>query len=616
MGKLSQDGRQARLDTPLGKDYLVLTDFSSSEGLGELFQISIEALSETVDIDFDKAIGQNCSVKVKTFDKERVFSGILTEARFNGRGQDVFGYSLVLRPWLWLLAHRADCRIFLNKSVREIIEEVFTKAGFSGDKDFEFRTQESYEPIPYCVQYRETDFIFVTRLMEEYGIYYFFEHSEDSHRMVLADSIGSHQLNRDLPSVAYAQASMAGPRQYLYDWVSERRFSTGRFELNDYDYLDPTKKLLAFKETAENYRHSRFEVYDYPGRYDEEGKGEQFARFRLEAEQSFDRRRYSDGHAPSLFPGSLVDVEKHPVASENRTYLVVRCHHRFGGQSYRTDGKPVEDSPIFRGSYELLAADRPFRMLPTTPKPRIYGIQTARVVGRKGEESEEISTDENAHIWVQFFWDREPQISCPVRIAQSWASRKWGEIFIPRIGMEVVVEFIEGDPDRPLVTGCVYNGDNEPPYTLPANKTQSGWKSDSSKGDHGYNEIMLEDKKGSEFIRVHAQKDLNTIVLNNETRSTGNDLDTTITHAETRTIGAKFEVPVGSASRQTTIKMGDDKLDVDSGNILHTAALKIELKVGPSTFTIEPWGITLDAPMITLKATGPITINGLPVMIN
>jgi type VI secretion system secreted protein VgrG len=276
----------------------------------------------------------------------------------------------------------------------------------------------------------------------------------------------------------------------------------------------------------------------------------------------------------------------------------------------------VQESPVFRGSYELLSSDRPFRMLPTTPKPRIYGNQTAKVVRRKGEESEEISTDENAHIWVQFFWDREPQISCPVRIAQSWAGRKWGEIFIPRVGMEVVVEFVEGDPDRPLVTGCVYNGDNEPPYTLPANKTQSGWKSESSKGDHGYNEIMLEDKKGSEQIRVHAQLDLNTIVNNNETRSTGNDLDTTVTHAETRTIGEKFEVPVGSASRQTTIKMGDDKLDVDSGNILHTAALKIELKVGPSTFTIEPWGITLDAPMITLQATGPITINGLPVLIN
>ena len=414
MAKPTQDNQPAQLLTPFGKDYLVLTGFESTEGIGELFQINVSALSETENINFDNAIGQLCHVKLKAFGATvRFFSGILTEARYVGRGQDMHNYSLVLRPWLWLLAHRADCRIFLDKNVKEIIQEVFTRAGFGQGEDFEFKTQEDYEPIPYCVQYRETDFTFVTRLMEEFGLYYHFEHSERGHLLILADSTASHVLNEDLPTATYSKATKTGPKQYFYDWISERRFSTGRFELNDYDYRDPSKNLIASKETSESYTHSRLEFYDYPGRYNEEGKGEKFARFRLEAEQSFDRRRYSDGNAPSLFPGTLVDLEEHPVPAENRRYLVLRCGHRLFGQSYRSDGGSAEGDVVQRANYELLPSHRPFRMLPTTPKPRIYGIQTARVVGHKGEENEEISTDKNAHIWVQFFWDREPKDLLP-----------------------------------------------------------------------------------------------------------------------------------------------------------------------------------------------------------
>jgi type VI secretion system secreted protein VgrG len=226
------------------------------------------------------------------------------------------------------------------------------------------------------------------------------------------------------------------------------------------------------------------------------------------------------------------------------------------------------------------------------------------VVGKKGEENEEISTDEHGHIWVQFHWDREPQKSCPVRVAQTWAGKKWGAIFLPRIGMEVVVDFIEGDPDRPLVTGCVYNGDNKPPY-LPADKTVSGWKSDSSKHNGGYNEFVFDDKKDSEKIRMHAER----------------DHEVTVKRAETRTIGETFKTPMGSPSRSTTIKHGDDQLTIETGNqsthvkvaISTTADMSIKLTVGASTVSITPGSISLVSGVINLTATGAVNIVGAAV---
>jgi type VI secretion system secreted protein VgrG len=554
MGQLNQASHAAALKTPLGDDVLVLKSFSGSEGLSEPFEIQIEAVSKQENVDFDKALGQACTVKLKTYEqKQRFFCGILTQAQWTGNevgdDQKYFRYRLVLRPWFSLLAHRANCRIFLDKNVKDIIQQVFTDAGFSSGTDFKFRTTGNYDKIKYCVQYRETDFAFASRLMEQYGIYYYFEHQDGQHTMVLADSRASHSAVKDLSQVKFHLQTDAYLRieQQIDSWISDRRFSTGKIEFNDYDYLKPPKQLRASKEASENYTRSRFEVYDYPGKYDEQDKGKQFAQFRLEAEQAQDRRRYAGGDAPSLFAGGLVTLEKHPTSAENKEYLILRASHDYAAQLY---GTGPTGSAGYSGHYEFLPSDRPFRSLPLTPKPRICGIQTAKVVAKKGEDGEEISTDENGHIWVQFYWDREPQKSCPIRVSQSWASKQWGEQFIPRIGMEVVIEFLEGDPDRPLVTGCVYNGDNKHPYTLPDDKTQSGLKSDSSKGHNGYNEFMFEDKKGDELVRMHAQK----------------DHDVTVRNAETWTIGEAFTTPQGQASRKTTLENGDDSLTIEKGN--------------------------------------------------
>jgi type VI secretion system secreted protein VgrG len=586
-GNLLQADRGAELSTPLGEDVLALVDFSGSEGLGELFEYHVEAVSQQENIDFDRAIGQGCAVKLKTDDgKTRIFHGIMTEAQWIGWHREYCRYHIVLRPWLWLLAHKADCRIFLDKTVKDIIQEVFNKAGFT---DFEFRTTASYDNIEYCVQYRESDLAFVCRLMEHYGIYYFFEPSEGKHTMVLADSRSSHKTIPDLPKVTFnpSAGGYQDEEQTLSRWVSQRHFRTGKVQFNDYDYQQPSKDLKAPKEASEKYAHSKLEVYDYHYKYDDKGKGEDHAQFRLEAEQAIDHRRRAEGDAASLYPGGLVTVEKHPSSKENGEYLIVGASHQYTAQQYRSGAD--EATQGYNGTFLFQPSDRPFRSLPLTAKPRIYGIHTAKVVGKKGEESEEISTDEQGRIWVQFHWDREPQKSCPVRIAQVWAGKNWGGIFIPRVGMEVVVDFLEGDPDRPLVTGCVYNGTNTPPYDLPDNKTMAGWKSQSSKGGNGYNEFLFEDKKGSEKIRMHGEKDHEVVIKN----------------SESWTIGEIFPSPQGSPSRNVTLKNGDDNLTLNMGH------QNLTLQLGNQTISLQMGNqtINLEAGQQTTSAMQGITLN-------
>ncbi|HEY0433599.1 MAG TPA: type VI secretion system tip protein TssI/VgrG, partial [Chitinophagaceae bacterium] len=594
MAKLTQAGRVGELKTPLGDDVLVLIKFEGVEGLGELFEFYVDALSEKENIDFDEALGQSCTLKLKTYGgKTRIYDGILTQAQWIGKTEDYFHYRLVLRPWAWLLAHKADCRIFLEQDVKDIIRDVFIKAGFSSSRDFEFRTTETYEKIPYCVQYRETDLAFVTRLMEEYGIYYFFEHDEQKHNMILADSGASHLAVKDLSAVPFRPVTgqYTVLKQHLVDWISERRFRTGKVQYNDYDYLNPKKNLLSPKEASENYAHSKFEVYDYPGKYDDQDKGKKFAQYRLEAEQALDHRRFIAGDAPSLYPGGLVTVEEHPTSEENRNYLIVRAAHRFSSQHYRSNAGAGEQQ-VYIGNYEFLPAERPFRMLPLTPKPRIHGVQTAVVVGKKG--SEEINTDEHGHIWVQFYWDREPKISCPVRVAHAWSGKQWGTQFIPRVGMEAVVEFLEGDPDRPLVTGCVYNGTNKVPYDLPGQKTQSGTKSDSSQGHDGYNEFMFEDKKGSEFIRMHAEKDHLVTIKADQTGTVGGDQSWTITGDR------NWKIQQGDDNMD--VKLGDQNITVDFGsqNVSAMQSINLSVCMGMSTVVITPGSVSIMSPVINL----------------
>jgi type VI secretion system secreted protein VgrG len=636
---LKQDGRIGGLTTPLSpdgeSDPLALVRFEGSEGVSELFNFTVEAISTNPAVNFDRALGEPCTVKIKTKGPDRVFNGILVAAQATGpRHEDFYGYRLTLRPWLWLHTRTTDCRIFQNKTAPQIIEEVFKERGF-GEFEARIDNEGSFPKLEYCVQYRESDFNFVSRLMEKEGLFYFFEHHDGKHVLVLTNANSKlHDLEgHETINFNVVGSHSVGTDETINHWTSARQIRSGVFELNDYNYETPNAKMIANQRGTESYKRSDMEIYDYPGNYKDAGVGDRYAKIALESEQAQDHRRYGDGFAISLQPGGLTTLKALPVTSdlkkfqpadaEFQKYIVVRAIHSYGTQEYGSrSGHSSHET--FHGNYEFQPADRPFRAPLVTPKPRIFGVQTAVVVdknakGRVDSSPEEIEVEKLTEVYVSFYWDRrkhDEKRSVKLRVAQVWSGKNWGGQFIPRIGMEVVVEFLDGDPDRPLIVGCVYNNENQPPYTLPDHKTQSGIKSNSSKGGGGYNELMFEDKKGSEKIRMHAQNDHEIIVLHDTSRSIGHNLDTTVHNAETRTIGDKFKQPTGGVSHKTTIKNGDVELKVESGTLKYEAKLKMEFIVGPSKITIDPTGITLDAPMINIKAAALCVIQGLPVKIN
>jgi len=592
---IRQSQRTASFNTPSGQDEFSLLKFEASEALSELFTYNIEAASKTENADLQKIMSEKCSVKMTLKNKnERTFNGTLVDAQWLGRDNDLHIYRFTLRPWLWLLSQRADCRIFKNKTAIDIIKEIFKK---ESSASFDDRTSETLKPIDYCVQYRETDLDFVLRLMEQYGIYYYFKHSDGDHKLVLCDSRSAHDQVQAAAEPTFKEAGTSYPfmpkaskmpRQieHLTHWSTMRRLRTGKIELKDYDFQKSGSDLTA--QAEEGFAKAKsYEAYDYPASYIERDQGEHFARVQAQAEQAQDERRHATGEAPSLHPGALMKLADHPTGTENIEYLVIRATHAFGVQSYRSSRR--QDDAIYHGSYELQKCERRFRAPLVTPRPTVYGPHTARVVGEtnKGEEGD-IDVDEFGRIFLRFHWDREKETtSCRTRVAQMWAGKNWGGQVIPRIGQEVVVEFIEGNPDLPLVTGTVVNDQHKPPYDLPQNKTQSGLKSESTDGrgksDH-YNEIKFEDLSGEEVFSMRAEKDHKVVVNNIETREIGE------------------EYSKGGYSRETTLKQGDDKLDVQNGKIDVEALREINLKVGESTIKMLPTSIEISSPTITIKS--------------
>lgn len=595
---LGQGQRTASFTTPSGQDKFTLIKFEASEALSELFTYNIEAASKTDNADLQSMMSEKCSIKFTLKNKsERVLNGTLVDAQWLGEQDDLYIYRFTLRPWLWLLSQRADCRIFKNKSAIDIIKEIFGK---EGSASFDDRTSETLQPIDYCVQYRETDLDFVLRLMEQYGIYYYFKHSDGDHKLVLCDSRSAHDqvtaaaepsFQGDASAYSLVKQGNRFPRsqvEHLTHWSTMRRLRTGKFELKDYDFEKSESDLTARAEEGFPKAKS-YEAYDYPAAYTKRDQGEHFARVMAEAEQARDDRRHAGGDAASLYPGALMKLADHPAGTENVEYLVVRATHAFGVQSYRSSSR--QDEALYHGSYELQKCERRFRAPIVTPRPTVYGPHTAKVVGERNQGEEgDIDVDEYGRIWLRFHWDREDgSTSCRTRVAQMWAGKGWGGQIIPRIGQEVIVEYIEGNPDLPLVVGAVVNDQHKPPYELPANKTQSGLKSESTDGagfPDTYNEIKFEDRKDHEVFEMHAEKD-HKVVVNN---------------IETREIGERYQD--GGYSRKTTLKKGDDRLDVENGKIDVEALTEINLKVGESKIKMTPGSIEITSPSIRIKSVG------------
>ncbi len=623
----TQQNRQAELITPLGPDVLLFYRMMASEGVSELFDYDLLVLSEDENIALDALVGQHAHVELELpNDDTRYFCGHVTRFSFLGFHGNLAKYRVELKPWLWFLTRGVNNRIFQNETVPDIIKAVCAEHGFT---DIDDKLSGSYAPREYCVQYRESDFDFISRLMEDEGIYYFFKHEPGKHELVLADGISAHEPYGDYATVPWFPPDQHGHRErdHLDNWQVSKAVRSGKYTLRDFNFETPRANLEVKSQIIREIEHAEYEVYDYPGGYQAVGEGENYVRLRMEETQADFEILRGSGNARGMQPGFLFELEEFAREDQNREYLILAVSHDIAQDSYGAESRSDSAGFNYSCSLQAMPSSEIFRPMRHTVKPIVHGPQTAIVVGEAGEE---IWTDQYGRIKVQFHWDRlgenNENSSCWVRVSQFWAGKQWGAQFIPRIGQEVVVEFLEGDPDRPIVTGSVYNADNRPPFELPANATQSGIKTRSSKGgtSANYNEIRFEDKKGSEVFYLHAEKDRRTGVENNdhlnvgvdrsskigrdEAAEVGRDRDDTIARNLNQQVGVNRQAIVGKD--EELIVGGQRKTDVDKDN---------RLKVGGHHVTeiTKDWEhssahITMDARKgIDISAALKIDVNAL-----
>jgi len=530
----AQAVREFEVETPLGEDKLLFSRMIFREELSGLFRCELNLLSEDNAVDFDQILGKECAVRIDAGKPGERFVhgycnalsqvGTITVPDGAGTERRLAHYEASLVPWLWFLTRTSDCRIFQTKPVPDIIQAVFDDNGFSNHR-LELRAQ--YPKLEYCVQYRETDLHFVSRLMEQYGIYYYFEHTRSSHTLVLADAPSCHAPCPQ-PTLRFVpkHEQIVGSPGVVQSWSVQRSVKPGSYALRDYNFEKPKPKDIAGLEATDSqqnlHANADWEMYDYPGEYTVKAEGDTLARIRLEEIQADFETAAGTTDSRSVSVGATFQLESHPRSDQNAEYLVLAATHMARTNLYASGNAGGEAT--MTTNFEAIPSAVAYRPRRRTPKPSIAGPQTAVVVGPEGEE---IHVDEHGRVKVQFHWDRygeyDENSSCWIRVSESWAGRKWGAVFTPRIGQEVIVEFLEGDPDRPIITGRVYNAVQQPPYPLPDRKTVSTVKTLSSADGKGWNELRFEDKKGEEQIFLHSERNFEQRTRHDHLEWTGGD---------------------------------------------------------------------------------------------
>jgi len=543
MPKITQDGRPMKVHTPLPEDDLLLAGFNGEEVVSSPGGFTLELVSEKPDIAAKDLLRKPMSVEILLpGGGSRYLHGVVRRFALLDRGSVLASYRAEIVPWLWFLSLASDNRIFQNLTVLEIVEQVFKDSSYT---DFDNRCLKSYPKREYCVQYHESSYNFVSRLLEDEGIFYFFEHEKSKHTLVLADDPSKFRPcpGQDKAKMA-TSAAVAVKEDAVTGLQQEEQITTGKVTYSDFNPLDVRANL---KRTVGNRPH---EFYEYPGGYEKGDEGERYAGLTMEEFEAAHRILYGTSVCRAFTAGARFTLSEHFRKDLNATYSLLRVVHSASCASYLGGGDGSELD--YHNSFVAIPHSVKFRPPADTPRPRVRGTQTAIVVGKAGEE---IWTDKYGRVKVQFHWDRhgkkDENSGCWIRVSHPLAGKNWGMIHLPRIGQEVIVDFLEGDPDQPIITGRVYNSEQMPPYDLPANQTQSGIKTRSSKqgGAADFNELRFEDKKGAEEVLLHAQKVLKTEVEADEFRTVGNDRTTVIQHDETK-----------------TVKEGDEKITIEKGN--------------------------------------------------
>ncbi len=661
-----QENRIIEIITPLGADELLLHGFNGQEGVSQLFHFDVRMMSENRSVKLEDLVGKKATLKMFLPDgSERFINGIVSSFAQGGSSMleegdkpTVFAhYNATLVPWLWMLTRTSDCRIFQEMTVPDILEKIFKDQGFS---DYKIKLQGSFAKREYCVQYRETDFNFVSRLMEEEGIYYFFEHEKEKHTLMLVNSPNEFKPCPLQDMVSYKTViGQERDEDVVTDFTMSREVRPGQYTIRDFNFEKPSLDLTA---NLSGKGDQKFEIYDYPGEYKTKDEGERLVGIRMQEEDAPQVIIMGASTCRGFVAGYRFDLRDHFRRDFNKTYVLTSVRHTADlGESWRSS-EGGGGSFTYYNSFQCVIHQAPFRPQRKTSVPFVRGTQTAIVVGPAGEE---IYTDKYGRVKVQFHWDREGKndenSSCWIRVSHPWAGAGWGAISIPRIGQEVIIDFLEGDPDRPIIVGRVYNAESMPPYELPGQMVQSGIKSQTHKGS-GYNEIAMDDTVGKEEFRLHAQYDMNTVVENDQTTTVHNNRTDQIDVDDSETVGSNQSITIGSnrtlnvganqditVGSNQTMTIGSNQTDTVGGNrdttvggndtenvggnqtitiganqdltvgvnasgtigvnytitagaqISLTAGASISLTVGASSIVISPAGVTITAPMIKLN---------------
>lgn len=680
MADYTQATRPMLVSTPLGTDKLLLTGFEGTEQISGLYSFQLDLIAtNATKINFDKLLGEGMVVAIEMVGENpesneatyRYFSGICCKFSQGNRDKDFTSYRAEIAPHYWLATRTMQSRMFQQMSVPEILKQVFKDMGMKVD----YQLDGTFEKREYCVQYQETDFHFTSRLMEEEGIFYFFKHAKDGHMMVVANS---NRVIPDVPGPSKIQWDVVeGKRREgrnVHEWVKHQEVRSGKFTMLDHSFELPGRSLRVSKSTLGSVAvggvnqklgvagNENLEIYEYPGEYAKRfdgvptGGGEQSAEvqkifqdnartaeIRMQAETLAGLRIEGSSNCRHFASGHQFSLERH-FDAEGKYYLLSVHHTAHGGNSYRSGiGEPF----VYSNNFTCVPLALPFRPQRTTPKPRVLGAQTALVVGPAGEE---IFTDKYGRVKVQFPWDRassaDSDSSCWLRVGTSWAGKQWGAIQIPRIGQEVIVQFLEGDPDRPLIVGSVFNAGTMPPYKLPDNKTISTVKSLSTKGGAGFNEVRFDDKKGEEQIFLHGEKNLDLRVKHDRYEWIGNDQHlivkkNQIEHVENNrdlTVDADAKEKIGkdrhlkvvgkeakAVDGSLSLTVQNDVIEVfkanhseettkdlylKADNVVIEGMTSVTIKVGQSYIAIDSSGITISASQTEVEGTATVEVKG------
>ncbi|MDD5367220.1 MAG: type VI secretion system tip protein VgrG [Gallionellaceae bacterium] len=624
------------ITTPLGQDAFIVQRFSGREELGRLSEYQVSLISKRKNITAQDILGKDVTVSLEGKDnKPRYFNGYVTRFSLFGevntpafKDNRGYAYAMTIRPWLWFLTRTSTCQIFQQKDIPAIIKEVMDRKPYSKLSSYELRLSGTYQIWENCVQYRETDFNFISRLMEQEGIYYYFEQDNGKHVMVLADGMGVHTPHPGLKEIEFdaSRTDKVREKHYITGWDTTVEIQPGSYAMDDFDFEKPRAELAKAKDISRSHDLAGFEIFDYPGEYVIPEEGEHYAKVRIEELQCQHELSQATTDARQIEAGRTLKLKSHPVEAQNREYLITACNFQATELAPTSGGAAEADfncnfSAMPKGAAEF----RPQRL---TPKPIVQGPQTAIVVGPSGDE---IHTDQYGRVKVQFHWDRygksDQDSSCWVRVSQLWAGKGWGGMALPRIGQEVIVGFLEGDPDWPIITGRVYNADQPPPYKLPDQQTITTIVSRSTPNGtkDNYNELRFDDRKGDEHIFMQAEKDYYGLIKNDSLEWVKNEYHLKIDQGRfEETGGDRQDKCKGDLNAEVTgeysLKVGQNHqhkvgqgYNIDAGTAVHIkagttlvieAGTSISIKAGGSFVNIGPAGVDISGTMVKINSGG------------